>query len=158
MDDPAQFSHPDLTEALVATVRVAFEGSETKHDWYNGLLAAVDGVDAAGASWAPSEGRATIASHVEHVRFTLGVVNGALRGEQREVDWADSWKVRVVDDAGWDALRAALRGEYEALLALAAARPAWRGRGVQMMVNNVAHTAYHASAVRQLARLQEERD
>jgi hypothetical protein len=148
-----EFSLPVLNSVLVRSLEMALEGDEREGGWYNGLLFALENVSAEQASWAPAEGRPMVAAHAEHVRFTLEVVNAWLRGERPEVDWAESWKVKQVDEARWEALKAGLRQQYQALLDLAQNRSAWREPGMSMMIDNIAHTAYHAGAIRQLLKL-----
>lgn len=149
MDTPEIWS-PIITDAVLAALKMALLGDETQQGWYNGLLFSLDGVTAARASRTPTPGRTSVAAHAEHVRFTLHVVNAWGRGEQPEVDWADSWAVSSVTQAEWDALRASLRHEFEVMLEGVQGRAAWREQGVQTMINNIAHTAYHAGAIRQI--------
>ncbi|RIH75502.1 hypothetical protein Mterra_03975 [Calidithermus terrae] len=148
-----EFSLPALGNVLVHSLKMALEGDEHNGGWYNGLLFALENVSAEQASRAPAEGRATVAAHAEHVRFTLEVANAWLRGERPEINWADSWKVQQVSEAEWEALKAGLRQQYETLLEMAHSRPTWREPGVALMIDNIAHTAYHAGAIRQMVKL-----
>lgn len=148
-----EFSLPALNSALLRSLEMALEGDEREGGWYNGLLFALENVSAEQASWAPAEDRPTVAAHAEHVRLTLEVNNAWLRGERLEVDWAESWKVKQVDEAQWEALKADLRQQYRALLDLTQNRSAWREPGMSMVINTIAHTAYHAGAIRQLLKL-----
>lgn len=150
MEHQVEVSSPAITNALIATLKMAFHGDEQQHGWYNGLLFALEGVSAERASRPPAPGRATVAAHAEHVRFTLQVVNAWIRGENPEVDWADSWKVQTITAHDWDALRENIRQEFETLLSVIQDRAVWREPGLTMMINNIGHTAYHASAIRQL--------
>lgn len=147
-----EFSLPALGSALVHSLKMALEGDEHNGGWYNGLLFALESVSAEQASRASAEGRATVAAHAEHVRFTLEVANAWLRGERPEINWADSWKVQQVNEAEWEALKAGLRQQYETLLEMARGRPTWREPGVALMIDNIAHTAYHAGAIRQMVK------
>lgn len=154
MDAHPEISSPIITNALKAALKMALFGDETQQGWYNGLLRALDGVNAARASRSPGPGRTTVAAHAEHIRFTLQVVNAWGRGEQPEVDWTDSWTRSSLTESEWDALRADLRLEFETMLTGVQGREAWREQGLQTMINNIAHTAYHAGAIRQLLKLE----
>lgn len=148
--EQAEVSSPAITNALIATLKMALYGDELNDGWYNGLLFALENVSSERASMPPGPGRATIAAHAEHVRFTLHVMNARGRGENAEVDWAESWKVQTVNAADWNALRENIKREFEALRDGIENRAAWREQGLATMINNIAHTAYHASAIRQL--------
>ena len=153
MDTP-EIPGPIITDAINATLEMALLGDETQHGWYNGLLTALDGVTAARASRSPAPGRTSVAAHAEHVRFTLHVVNAWGRGEQPEVDWADSWTVSSVTEPEWDALRASIRHEFQIMLEAVRGRAAWREQDVQTAINTIAHTAYHAGAIRQIIKFE----
>src|SRR5918999_70839 len=77
-----------------------------------GLLRSLDRLSAEAAS-ASSEGGATIAAHVEHLRYGLSLMNRWAGGENpfRDADWSVSWQTTSVSDAEWEQLRAALRDE-----------------------------------------------
>jgi hypothetical protein len=154
MDAQPEVSSPIITNAIQAALKMALLGDERQHGWYNGLLMALEGMSAAQASRSPAPGRTTVAAHTEHIRFTLQVVNAWGRGEQPEIDWADSWTVSSVTEPEWDALRADLRREFEVMLTGVQARAAWREQGLAMIINNIAHTAYHAGAIRQILKLE----
>ena len=148
--EQVEISSPAITNALIAALKMALYGDEQNHGWYNGLLFALEGVSAERASRPPAPGRATVAAHAEHVRFTLQVVNAWGRGENPEVDWADSWKVQTVNQDEWNTLREGIKREFEALREGIQNRTTWREQGLMTMINNIGHTAYHASAIRQL--------
>jgi hypothetical protein len=152
--DAPEISSPIITDAILATLRMAFLGDETQQGWYNGLLASLDGVTASQASSVPAPGRTSVAAHAEHVRFTLSVVNAWGRGEQPQVDWADSWATSSLTESEWDALRTDIRHEFETTIAGVQSRTAWREQGLQTVINNIAHTAYHAGAIRQILKFQ----
>jgi hypothetical protein len=77
-------------DQLLAPVRALFDeiayGAAPKSGWIlnggdQGLLAALDRLDARQASAAPVNGGATIAAHVNHVRYALELLNRWQRGE-----------------------------------------------------------------------------
>jgi hypothetical protein len=56
----------------------------------------------------------TIASHVEHLHWSLANANAAFRGQPYNPNWSESWRLHSADQAAWDALRDSLRAEFEA--------------------------------------------
>jgi hypothetical protein len=119
-----------------------------------GLLRSLDRLSAAGASAVPPGG-ASVAAHVDHVRFGLSLMNRWAAGETDPftgADWAASWRRGAVTDAEWAGLRAALRDEaHRWRSALGTPREA-DATALAGMVASVAHLAYHLGAVRQIAR------
>lgn len=140
-----------LQQALLAHLALAFEGDE-HGNWFTGLLAAVAPLDADAASRPSRQGGPTIAGHVEHVRFALHEMAFRLRGQKRPIDWNLSWAARAVDGAEWDTLRAGLRREYDDFVALVREREDWSEADLAALLAQAAHVAYHAGAVRQIAR------
>ncbi|RYG65796.1 hypothetical protein EON80_16665 [bacterium] len=94
----------------------------------------------------------SVASHTEHLRWSLALGNSYLRGEKPQPDWEESWKVTVVDAAQWDRLRADLKAESDTLRAAVVAHQDWSDpiffTGTFAMVP---HAAYHLGAMRQMA-------
>jgi hypothetical protein len=119
----------------------------------NGFLGSVEGLSAAEASRPLREGDPlTIASHVEHLRFSLRLANRSLRGEKayKDVDWARSWDVRRVEEAEWKALLASLRAEYESLREVIETGDPWEdGSTLAGALSLIAHGAWHLGAIRQ---------
>jgi hypothetical protein len=119
-----------------------------------GLLRSLDRLSAQAAS-ASSPGGATIAAHVDHVRYGLSLMNRWAGGEPDPftgADWTASWKVTTVSDAEWQALRDALRDEaHRWLAALGTPREVNRIE-LNGVVGSIAHLAYHLGAIRQIDR------
>src|SRR5690242_16325016 len=66
-----------------------------------GLLRQLDAITAAAASARPTQGKTTIAAHVDHVHYGLTLLNRWMAGEQNpwaDADWTSSWKRSVVDE------------------------------------------------------------
>src|SRR5207245_6898790 len=78
-----------------------------------GAFGTIDGLSVAQASQAGGPGHTTIAGHINHLSASLALSTRGLRGESTSRDRGGSWTVAAVDDAGWAALRARLRREYE---------------------------------------------
>lgn len=119
-----------------------------------GLLTSLDNISAAAAS-ARHGGAPSIAAHVDHLRYGLGLLNlwaaGALP-PSRDMNWTASWRNNVVSNEEWRTLRDELRRE-----ALAWARALRTPREVSdveagWIAGSVAHIAYHFGAIRQIDR------
>src|SRR5690349_872881 len=78
-----------------------------------GLLASLDKISSADASKS-SAGGASIAAHVDHLRYGLSLMNRWAAGEKNPwqgADWTVSWRTTRVTDDEWKRLRAELRKE-----------------------------------------------
>ena len=118
-----------------------------------GLLRQLDGLDAAAASRRPMPGKTTVAAHVDHLLFGLGILNRWAAGEGNPwagADWNASWQRGTVTEDQWRALRDGLRREAETWRTVVAGRTAWDDLGVAAALSTAAHTAYHFGAIRQL--------
>jgi len=153
-------SFPGLVERAIGTLlREVLDGARLDLAFFlnrndEGLLRALDHLSAADASALPPSGAASVAAHVDHLRYHLSLLNRWSRGEQpfEDADWAASWRRTHVTDAEWAELRAGLRAEAAA----------WQG-GIGALVHvgeteltgviaSVAHLAYHLGAIRQIDR------
>jgi hypothetical protein len=116
-----------------------------------GLFATLEGLSASDASRTLAEGGKTVASHTEHLRFSLAYVNAHFRAENPSPDFTKSWSVSTVSEAQWKALQAALRQEFEAVTDAVAKQDDWSDP--MMLIGTiamVAHAAYHLGAIRQM--------
>lgn len=121
-----------------------------------GLLRSLDKLDAAAASES-QQGGATIAAHVDHLRYGLSLLNRWSGGENPwgDADWARSWRIGAVSDAEWARLRTDLADEARRwLAALRSPRDVDRIDQVELngMIASVVHLAYHLGAIRQIDR------
>lgn len=118
-----------------------------------GLLRSLDTLTASDAS-ATANGGASIAAHVDHVRYGLSLMNRWSAGENPfdSADWSTSWRKTTVSDAEWRQLRDGLRAETTRW-ADALRRPR-EVRTVEMngIVASIVHLAYHLGAIRQIDR------
>lgn len=119
-----------------------------------GLLRSLDRLSAEAAS-ASAQGGATIAAHVEHLRYGLSLMNRWAGGEPNPfatADWTVAWNTTSVSDAEWARLRAGLRDEaHRWLQVLGTPREVHRIE-LNGMVSSIAHLAYHLGAIRQIDR------
>lgn len=157
-----------VIDAVSALFTEAFEGPpDAAHTWFtdnepgSGLFGTLDRLTAAEASTPPGGAEAseatgapgaTVAAHVEHLRWSLALSNALARGERPAADWEESWSVRAVDAPEWDRLREALRSEYRAMRDDMRSRADLPAALVTPGIALVAHAAYHLGAIRQLAR------
>ncbi len=120
-----------------------------------GLLRSLGDLSADAASAIPLSGGASIAAHVDHLRYGLSLMNRWNDGEQdpwSDADWLASWNRTAVTSTQWAKLRAQLGAEarhwQEALR---------RVREVSLqelngVIGSIAHLAYHLGAIRQIDR------
>jgi hypothetical protein len=116
-----------------------------------GLLTSLDALSAEAASARPG-GRSSVASHVEHLRYGLEMLNRAAHGEKLgDADWAAAWRRQTVSEDQWRSLRAALAKEAQTWLDVMKQPPAWDETGLTDAASSIPHLAYHLGAIRQLA-------
>lgn len=116
-----------------------------------GLLRSLDKLSAGAASAVTPTG-ASIAAHVDHLRYGLSLMNRWSAGENpfKDADWSASWKKPAVSEDEWKALRAQLRAEAGRWLnALRTPRDVQEIE-LNGMIGSIAHLAYHLGAVRQI--------
>lgn len=117
-----------------------------------GLLMSLDELSADAASSA-SGGGATIAAHVDHLRYGLSLMNRWAAGENPfdDADWSASWQRAGVSEEEWAELRAGLRGEVERWHAALQEPRDVAGVELDGMIGSIVHLAYHLGAIRQIA-------
>jgi hypothetical protein len=119
-----------------------------------GLLASLDQLPSAAAS-AVHAGGASIAAHVDHLRYGFSLLNRWADGSPPpwpDMDWTASWKKIAVTDAEWRALRDALRHEVDRWARVLVSSREVRDIEAGWVVGCVAHLAYHLGAIRQMDR------
>jgi hypothetical protein len=120
-----------------------------------GLLRSLDDLSADAASAIPVSGGASIAAHVDHLRYGLSLMNRWHDGDPdpwSDADWLASWSRTTVTSAQWAELRAQLGAEaqrwQEALMQV-------RDVSLQELngvIGSIGHLAYHLGAIRQIDR------
>ena len=117
-----------------------------------GMLRSLDKLSAADASHA-TNGGATIAAHVQHVRYGLSLMNqwGAEGGNPfANAKWDEAWKISSVNDAQWAEIRNGFRDEVRRWLEVLKTPRELAGIEFTGMVSSIAHLAYHLGAIRQI--------
>ena len=120
----------------------------------HGLLAVLEPLSAAAAS-ATHEGGASIAAHVDHLRYGFSLLNRWADGVPPpwpDMDWTASWRRNAVSDAAWRTLRDELRREATRWVEALETRQDVSDVEAGWMAGSVAHTAYHLGAIRQIDR------
>lgn len=119
-----------------------------------GLLASLDRLPAEAAS-ATHSGGASIASHVDHLRYGFSLLNGWADGKYPpwpEMDWSASWRRIHVSNEGWRTLRDDLRREATRWAEALSRRRDLSDSEAGWIAGSVAHFAYHMGAIRQIDR------
>lgn len=117
-----------------------------------GLRRSLDKLSAADASHSLHDG-ATIAAHVQHVRYGLSLMNRwASEGGNPFADakWDEAWKTSRVDESAWQEIRRGLGEEARRWTATLSAAREVNEIELTGMIGSVAHLAYHLGAIRQI--------
>jgi hypothetical protein len=120
----------------------------------SGLIRSLDGLTAAEASRSSNDG-ATIAAHVQHVRYGLSLMNEwAEKGGNpfANAKWDEAWKLSAVNEAEWAEIRKGLQDEGRRWAkVLNTPREVTDVEQIGMLAS-VVHLAYHFGAIRQIAK------
>ncbi len=119
-----------------------------------GLLQSLEKVSASAAS-STAHGSASIASHVDHLRYGFSLLNrwaAGARSPWKDADWTASWKKPAVSETEWRALRDELRREVDAWQAALGTPREINDLELKWVVGSVAHFGYHVGAIRQIDR------
>ena len=117
-----------------------------------GLVKSIEKLSAADASRSTNDG-ATIAAHVQHLRYGLSLMNRwAAEGGNPFADakWDEAWKTRSVDQRAWDEIRGGFGDEARRWADVLRTPREVTGIELNGMVASVAHLAYHLGAIRQI--------
>jgi hypothetical protein len=149
-----------LNKSLETLFRELVDGPDAHAAWMLnggdvGLLRSLDALTASAASASPVAGGASIAAHVDHVRYGLSLMNRWAQGEPNPwatADWTASWRRSTVDDRQWEGLRQALGTEAHRWLEALRAPRDYSEMELNGVVASVGHLAYHVGAIRQIDR------
>ncbi len=149
-----------VIDAAIVLLTEAYAGPpDPSSTWFidnepdSGILGLIAGLSAAEASAsvdATGEAGTTIAAHVEHLRWSLANANAALAGGAYDGKWAESWRLRAVDQAEWDRLRREVRAEFETLRQALGKQTDLQGEYLLGVLALVPHAAYHLGTIRQM--------
>lgn len=139
-----------LTEAVLLALEETFEKVYGLYlDRGTSLFETLATISAEEASRPVSAGCASIAAHVEHMRFYIDTTLRFIHGERPEVDWGEIWRtVQAVTPEEWDASQQRLRQAYEAIRA-EARQTDWTGENtIGGALALLMHNAYHLGEIR----------
>jgi hypothetical protein len=116
-----------------------------------GLLAALDRLSAEAASRSSEDG-ATVAAHVDHLRYGLSLLNRWAAGENpfTDADWSKAWRTTAVSEQQWTDLRSGLRDQVERWHRNLQSSRQVSGIELDGVIGSVVHLAYHLGAMRQI--------
>ena len=118
-----------------------------------GLLRSLDKLSAEAVS-ASSQGGATIAAHVDHLRYGFSLMNQWSGGENPwdDADWTRSWRIAKVSEAEWKKLRADLGSETRRWRVVLGKPREMDQTELAGVIASIVHLAYHLGAIRQIDR------
>jgi hypothetical protein len=134
-----------LTHGWLATV-----AGQREHGWFSGPFETLEPLDALTASRSILTNGSTIAAHVHHLWFCMVVINRRLESSPESTDWNEEWAIREIDTEAWLKLKANLRSEFERTLRWLDSSAAGDTAQFNLVIDGIAHAAYHVGAVRQI--------
>jgi hypothetical protein len=149
-----------LHQSLETLFRELIDGPDAKAAWMlnggdAGLLRSLATLSASAASTMPKAGGASIAAHVDHVRYGLSLMTRWSRGEANPwgtADWTASWKRTTVNEQEWAALRRSFESEAREWLETLRTPHDYSLFDLNGVIASIAHLAYHFGAIRQIDR------
>jgi hypothetical protein len=159
-----------LTESIITLLTEAYPGPpDAAATWFidnepdSGILGILRDVTAEEASKSvdgTGSAGTTIASHAEHLHWSLANMNRAKSGGDFG-SWSESWNLKEANSPEWDRLRSELQKEFEILCEglrnQTEIDPQYLTGGLAL----AAHAAYHLGNIRQMkerVRAQRERE
>ena len=152
--EPLETFLPALFSELVQGSRDPRARTYVLNQGDEGLLASLDRLSAAAAS-STHAGGASIAAHVDHLRYGFSLVNRWADGSPPpwpDMDWTLSWRRTTVSEAEWQSLRDELRREAARWAEALVTPRVVSAIGASWMIGSIAHLAYHLGAIRQIDR------
>ena len=151
---------PSISRSLDILFAELVDGAASDSCWMlnkndPGLLRSLDQLSAAAASAVPPSGGASIAAHVDHVRYGFSLLNRWTHGEENPwatADWTSSWARTTVSESEWTALRQDLARELRAARKAFATPHDYSHMELTGAIAILAHLAYHVGAIRQIDR------
>jgi hypothetical protein len=149
----------EVINAIITLFTEAYAGPPNPSStWFidnepdSGILGLIATVSAAEASWSSNHNSpgTSIASHAEHLRWSLANANSALEGKPYQANWSESWTTLEVDQMKWDWLRLSLRTEYEMLIENLQKQKDMSGDFLLGTLALLPHAGYHLGTIRQL--------
>ena len=149
-----------LINSILDLLTEAYAGPPNpKATWFidnepdSGILGVLKSVTAAEASTSvdgSGKSGSTIASNVEHLRWSVANANAAMRGKPYNPNWGESWELLDADEAAWDRLRQELRLEYESLSEAIKMQEDLPGDYLNGVLALIPHASFHLGVIRQM--------
>lgn len=150
-----------LFRAVSTLLEEAYAGPpDPRSTWFidnepdSGILGLLKQVDAQKASLSvdrSGDPGTTIASHVEHLRWSLANANAAMRGQPYQGNWSESWRLNEADEAAWNRLKEDLHNEFETMRqSLAHVEQELPEEYLLGLIALVPHAAFHLGVLRQM--------
>lgn len=149
-----------ITKACNVMINEAFAGPpDPNSTWFidnepdSGILGNISKLSAAEASQSvdgSGKSGSTIASNVEHLRWSMAFFNAELRGEPYSHNWSESWQWNSTDEAAWNRLRSDLRAEFEKARSAVQEIQDLPEPLLLSLLATVAHCAFHLGLIRQM--------
>ena len=153
MSNPLEMT--DAVKLLEAFLLEAFESVQNQPLFINrgtSLFQTLAEITAEQASQ-PMGACATIAAHVDHIRYYLEVLEDFMfKNDLSYVDWNTIWdSVSTVSDEEWQTINANLKASYDRIKAHLSSDEVWKSiHEVSAMMGIIVHTAYHLGEIRQM--------
>ena len=155
-DDNLPMNTSDLGDTLPALFTELVDGA-AQDEAYTlnradpGLLRSLDKLSATAASAITRTG-SSIAAHVDHLRYSLALMNRWSAGESpfETADWSASWKKTRVTAAQWRQLRDDLGDEAHRWQENLKKPRELDQSELNSVAGSIVHLAYHVGAIRQI--------
>jgi len=150
----------NIHQTLTTLFRELIDGPAADAAWMlnpqdEGLLKSLDRLSAPAASRIAAGGGASIAAHVDHLRYGLSLMNRWSRGEAdpwAAADWTASWSRSQVSEGEWAERRGELATEVRAWMQALKSPREYTPFELNGVIASIAHLAYHLGAIRQIDR------
>jgi len=157
MDDPKTL--PNIFESIETLLSELIDGAPTREAFVlnsgdAGFLSSLKHLSAAEASQISPAGGASIAAHVDHLRYGLKLLNAWSEGQNRfaTADWSESWTRTEVSDSEWTTRQQDLHDEAQLWRKVLQRPLEVSPMELTGIVASVCHLAYHLGAIRQINR------
>ncbi|MDQ4120419.1 MAG: hypothetical protein M3209_03125 [Acidobacteriota bacterium] len=148
-----QIGRDEFVKNVIVLLKETFESSGDKpfSIYLDGKVGVFETLEKLSAEQASRETNGnTIAAHAEHLRFYLVVLKNYMSGNREKVDWAESWKMKTVNEVEWTDFQENLRQTYLETKDYLKSIRDWNEEQIGGAIAIIAHTAYHFAAIRQI--------
>ncbi|RQO73986.1 hypothetical protein DBR43_00840 [Pedobacter sp. KBW06] len=147
----------DSIKGLLDLLQELYVRTHNEQSWVidatpgHGFTAAIETISAEQASTRIVKGGSTIASHTEHLRWSLCFALEFYKGNTPPDDWGTSWKISEVNESQWIELQQDLLEAYLLVREAIAEVKDWSNPDLwKGTLALLPHAAYHLGAVKQI--------